>query len=451
MNEIDKKKRRANWPGIEASLRACSEVYVSPKYKSAMKKYYIEGIEPEWWKGGPGLILRLICDPGATQEKWECWKEEDNPGKGTWRRFMNIQCETNIYMGGNSPFGGREEEIYDYFFSDLFKPYKRQLTEEDIYEYAQGALRPFVKTIGGISLATHSQVCREVDRLVQGVKAQSPASYRFEKEMNTGREIYELVFCPIAWAYQHPDKFDQKLKVPIRTLYKFLTNPKVSPLLRDTFDDIVEKNLESYAEQTGAGGLVSACFQYRSKAQLQAVLPLLSPHTRYPYNADTPEDRVVGLPRPTEEKRNRTSYRAISYLWKSGFIADRVSVVDDRTLFVQFRAPLGWHCLEYSLHALRQDVTSLEARITSAKPLPKDDGKRKQYARCVFVVEPLLGQSSVGASMIKGGVEFVQVTKGSDRILDKYLKRNCTLEEVLPELLVSEYSVIQEKGTSGHH
>ena len=129
MTEIDIKQRRANWPGIEASIRAYGEHYVSPNNKSAMRKYYIEGEAPKlsFLRDGesPALIVRLMCEPQATEADWKRWIKECGIDRldGAMRAFMTLQKNAEVYMGNNSPFGGREAEIYNYFFADLMKPY----------------------------------------------------------------------------------------------------------------------------------------------------------------------------------------------------------------------------------------------------------------------------------------------------------------------------------------
>ena len=451
MTEIDIKQRRANWPGIEASLRAHDYVYVLPKDKPTMKKYYIEGAEPDLFLGEIGLIARLMCEPQSTEADWKRWKSEHsmNALGGAMRAFMNLQENKSVYMGNNSPFGGREAEIYEYFFADLMKPFKRQITEVDIYVLAKRTLPQYIYDIGAVKLATYTQAFRAVDYYVRGVEEWT---HPLDPNVNVeDHRTYAKVFCPIAFVYKNPKNFDQRLKDPIRKLYQFLLDPDVSPLLRDTFNVAVKRSLDQYAEETGAGGVVSACFQYRSRALLEAVLPVLSPDTRYPHSVDTPEDRVVGLPTASVgDRQNRTSFRSISYLWQSGFIADRVVQIDDKTLFVQFKAPMCVGYLQNTLHALRQDLTDLEARIKAGKPLAKDAAKRKQYAKCVYTVEPLVGRSMIGASISGGNTEFVQIFRGLDSEIDKYFTRKKAMEDVLLDLLESEYSRIQDKGTSCH-
>ena len=347
MTKPNERQRRANWPGIEASIRAYGKEYVSPKNKAAMRRYYIEGVKPKlsFLQDGecPALIVRLMCEPHATEATWKRWKNELSISHlgGARRSFVKLQQNTNVYMGTNSPFGGREKQIYDYFFKKVGKSLNREITKEDIYALADSDLRHLIKDIGVIKLAKHSQVSREIDWFVrQGVEHRTTLHHRNENNEDDNH-TYAKAFCPIAIAHTHPGKFDPRLKYSIRKLFKLLGDSKVSPLLQNTFNESVTTSMNRYAEETGAGGLVSVSLRYNSKAQLQAVLPVLSPGTRFPFDRDTPEDRVVGLPiASVGNRQNRPSYRAISYLWKSGLVADHISQIDDKTVFIQFKAPL---------------------------------------------------------------------------------------------------------------
>ena len=436
---IDKKERRKNWPGIEFALRQYNRRYVSTKDKVAMRRYYIEGIEPKLtFRDSPNLLARLMCEPDATRKDWEKWKKENgNQLQNLKYKFMNLQ-NSEAYIGDNTPFNGRESEIYDFFFSDNDIPAEGSAYIDNyISEVIGSQFGRVIRYLGGIALPTHNLVGVHAFKLVETIRAQPKHPYIFYKKQDF--QPLANVLCPIAWAYQNPKFFDQKIEEPIRQLHELFVDPNTNDVLRETFASVIDAKLKQYVEECAAGGVVSACIQYNSNSQLRAVLPLLTPSTRFPFSTDTPKGAVLPLAKGvvTESRAHRESFNAIWHLWRSGFVARRCIELDNNRLFVQFSAPILRQNVENALSALVCDLTNLEERINGKDTLNKD--LRPRFAKCVYLVEPLVGRWMIGATTGRAEEGYSQLFQGDDNEIDRYFEQGQSPEVVLPELLESEY------------
>jgi hypothetical protein len=371
------------------------------------------------------------------------------------RRFLGVQRSSHIYFGENTPFGGREREIYDYFFTNLSRPpapgYTFPKNEKTLPRIViRSLLGATLKYISPLTVNPYCQYWRANEYAAKIVHSQPDLDYRFDRK----RDLRQLAlsFCPIEWGWRHAEQFDPLIAPVVHEARALLT--EVNPALRDAYEITIEEMLEQYVEDTAAGGRISACVRYQTNAQLQAMLPLLWPATRYPKHLDQPEGLVLALP-PTSDSGFRISRVLVENLWRVGFVPDRVIELDDRTLFVQARMPLFPEDMIRAVAALCHDATRLEERIKARPAEPSDEVYTDDvefndvdYAQGVYFVEPMHGRWRVGNLEISSNKVF---HAGGDARINRLVESGEPAEEFLPKILKSDYARIKKSGESFDH
>ena len=122
MRKVDKKQRRLNWPAVEQAIRWTLSSYVTGKNKAITRKYYVDGIEPVYAsmrRSQPDLLIRLLCEPEATEEQWAVWRKEYST-RDDFASVLLLQEDGigKFYFGNNSLFNGREAEIQALWYED---------------------------------------------------------------------------------------------------------------------------------------------------------------------------------------------------------------------------------------------------------------------------------------------------------------------------------------------
>ena len=244
----------------------------------------------------PNLFLRLLCEPEATKEQWEQWKEWDEKERHpSYRSARVLLHNPDLYFGNNSLFNRREADMEAFFFSVNFKEelenyykrhpksWQRKCEQRDI----SSVLFPIYGVIGQFNTMKRNPY--SIDSIsFENKLADAFAHLEVEKNLPViyDEDVHCMhllpKFCPIEWAYKHPDKFNPEIKPEVQRVRNYFLDEKTHPVLRQAYLQTVEKKLDEYVEHSGAGASMSVCLRYDHPDQLQAMVPLLYYETRYP-------------------------------------------------------------------------------------------------------------------------------------------------------------------------
>ena len=474
MNKIDKKIKRDNWPAIERALRHKLERFVMKETRSVTRRYYVDGIEPEYpenYDWGLDLTVRLLCEPDATLEQWAQWKTEAawKPEAGQMQlSYLYILYDVQFSFGKNSLFGKRDAQIHDYFFrrdnitdthgaSDTEK--QKAEREKNAYQNLVFWVQQCVVYIKRLKVNPYSQGYKGIESAIERVKHYSEKPYDLYQIIEPyGPTSYGLtsVVCPIELAYRHPEKFDPLIRPVVNLLHDFFVHPDTNSSLRDIYQQIVESQLDEYAEKTGAGGCLSVCIRYDTAEQLQAMLPMLYFDTRYPNKADDPEGAIRSLP-PIGNRSFRASFNIVMKFWEAGFEPERHVVLDDTTLFLEYTVPLSFSDNINLLIALQFDATNLEEKLDARSDLPDDDiDGDYDKAALVYLLRPLQGVWRVGAFQQRddNSLDYSdpanspqkELLEGDSEEIDSIVNRDVATEIILESLISSGCQIILDNG-----
>lgn len=461
---LEKKQRRENWEGIEAALRTASPVYVNKDNKTAMRRYYVDGTVAQLSMGPYGnpmplrLFALLLLEPCVSRDQWQEWEEEQSQRPGYHTGFFEMQKVTYHYFGENTVFEGRETEIYEFFYRKLAPK-----IGPDVYPHTLLSLGPAIDQISRMQVNPYSQIWRKDQEKFEQLSDVPDEKFNIDPHVAPDDWLYQShmpydplwlarSMCPIEWAYRNPEKFDSAIKPIVEKFRDYYLNTHVS--IREVYEKTIEANLVQWAEITCAGGQVSVCIEYERADQLEAMLPLLDPATRFPCKSDDPPNMVRALPL-RKGREFRASYVNVMDLWKAGFQVSKQLVLGDRTLFLQFGAPLRRDRMYWPLMVLSCDVTDLEARVKARKSMQDDEiGIKKKVGKVVYLIEPLVGKCRVGAVEKEyapdgGDIEFypgwLELQEGENEHIDGILETKDS-EQLMVDLL-KEYHLIRKEGS----
>ena len=474
MNKIDKKIKRDNWLAIERALRHDLERFVMKETRSVTRRYYVDGIEPEYpenYDWGLDLTVRLLCEPDATLEQWAQWKTEAalKPEAGQMQlSYLHSLYDVQFSFGRNSLFGKRDAQIHDYFFKrDIaastlgFNDTDKQKAEREKQAYKDLVFWVYrcTRHISRIKVNPFSQYYSGIEEAIERVMHYSEHPYNIHEIIEPyGPTNYGLTpaICPIELAHRHPEKFDPMIRPVVNLVHDFFVHPDTNSGLRDVYSQIVESQLDEYAEKTGAGGSLSVCIRYETAEQLQAMLPMLYFNTRYPNKADDPEGAIRSLP-PIGNRSFRASYNIVTKFWGAGFEPERHIVLDGTTLFLEYTAPLSFRDNIGILIALQYDARNLEEKINARSDLPDDDMNGDyDKAALVYLLRPLRGVWRVGAftQRIDNSLDFSdpvnspqkELLEGDSKEIDSIVNSDNNTEKTLESLMNDCYRLILEDG-----
>lgn len=407
-----------------------------------MRRWYVEGERPVL-RSKPDLVATLLCEPDLSESDWQALKDNlsANDKDYAYSSFMNLQVIDLLYFGQNSLFGQRENEIYDFFLSDCIvvtaEHYEDHLTQTLPRQISQS-----LKYVSTITSNPYCQLWRDVEIFHRAVSLAPNRQFKFDRRTDT-RELAQTL-CSIEWGYRHPDKFDSASAPVVQKLYDIFTDQNINASLRDAYSATIEDQLEIYAEKTAAGGRVCACFRYASKAHCDAMIPMLTPSTRVPRTTDQPDGVALALP-DSHGKELRISINLVLSLWRTGFSPVRYHQLDERTLYVEFVAPLMLDHARYALSTLRDDATNLKDRL-KARVDEKEDllFQGGVFADCVYYIESLVGSWMFGAMANEEG--DVELLPGDDPRIDRIVESGEAAEHFLFKIMNEDHSRIMASG-----
>ena len=477
MNKLDKKQKRLNWPAIEYAIRTAHSEYLRGKNKSLTRRYYVDGIEPVYSPPMPGLdspqvnlFLRLLCEPEATKEQWEQWKEENDENlQIAYRSVRGFQNHPDFYFGNNSLFNRREADMEAFFYNrnfdeelkSYYSRYPKSWKEKCVKRDIMWVLKPVRGVISRLNTMKRNPYAIDSHGFENNF-AQAIAHLEIEKDLPV---IYDedqhgkyllTVFCPIEWAHRHPDRFNPEIKPEVQRLRDYFLDEKTHPVLRQAYLQTVENKLDEYVEHSGAGARIRVCLRYDHPAQLQAMLPLLYHETRHPSKPDDPDGTIRAFSTGSNPGIRR-SYCTITGLRDIGFNADSHVVIDDRTLLVEFAVPIRWEPTRHALFSLGYDATNLEEKLKARKLMPGDYiDEEIDSAALVYLLVPIQGQWRVGAWARYFDLKLdldkpencpnKELVDGENEYIDKIVNQDMPVEKKMLMLLEDGFSVIRKKG-----
>ena len=407
-----KNKRRASWPAIENYFRQNNEdLLVNKHNKSTIKRYFVEGEEPEGYIYDPKVpkiakftyFHKLILEPNANRDQWVLWFDplsisaREGGGGVSFLKMLGGWRDNNIGygFGENSLFGGRENEIYEYFYEIEGRKLVYPVLDDEsltsllslpsciMYPMCRMKINPFY-----IGWRFAEPRFAEISKL-------SPD--RFEK-LDPESHVQDLAssMCAIEWAHRHPDKFDSAVEPMVALCRSFYVN--TTDTFRNIYSQTIETKLDCWAESTGAGGSMTIAIQYDTPEHLEAVIPLLTYKTRYPCNKDDEEGVVKALPL-LKGRNYRVSYYLIQNYWNSGFEVVRYEKTDARTLQIELCLPLGRLQLYPALNYLIVNSLNIEERLKARKNLPGDtlfEDEDPFVGKLVYIIIPMVGEPRIG-------------------------------------------------------
>lgn len=446
---MDKKLRRENWPAIETVLRHDRSLLLDKNNKANTRRYYIDGVMSEF-QGVNGsrplrVIERLLLEPDATKDKWAEWYEEV-PTHDSTKYFEYQGGRKNSighYFGNNSLFGGREEEIYDFFYKDNL--HKENLDKPLHFLLSAGG--SILNNASRMKLNSYNQNWRLSNRRFDQIM-EMPAAVFSKFNGNSDCQLLAKSMCMTEWAHRNILEFDSNLIPMIKSCRKFYIHSNQG--IKVAYEQTLENKLDLWVESTGAGGRMSICIRYDEPQYLDAILPFLHPETRYPCEAGDQTGLVRALPLLTG-RNFRTSYNLMLRFWNAGFVVKKREILDERTLYLELLIPLGRKLLYPVLSYLSRDATNFKEKISARKNMAGDDisDNDSQVGQLIYVVEPCIGKRRVGAipryveneSNSVGRLQrWIELTEGVDTKIDKIIEHNTDRESV--SLLLEQYDRI---------
>ena len=474
MRKVDKKQRRLNWPAVEQAIRWTLSSYVTGKNKAITRKYYVDGIEPVYpsmRRSQPDLLIRLLCEPEATEEQWAVWRKEYST-RDDFASVLLLQKDGigKFYFGNNSLFNGREAEIQALWYEDQLD----QLFALKLLSYRDGLekRREDRDILNVLSLFKNliNSNCKikrnpysfystsfnyELDFKVKCMEVEKDLPVNFDE--NEHCITLTHFFCPLECVYRHPERFNPQIQSRIKRLHNYFTNKETHAVLQHAYRRTIERQFEKYIEYSGAGASISVCIRYDHQDQLQAMLPLLYEETRYPCHADDPDGLINVLPDAGGDRGSRQSFKTVLNLWQAGFNAERHAVIDDVTLFLEFTVPLSWGLAQRVLYSLCADATNLQEKLKARKMLAGDNShEATDSSEMVYLLKPIAGgwragawNRNLSAGLTGENPEIVlktELEEGDNPDIDSIVNEDGSIETTLKRLLDEGYSIIRQKG-----
>ena len=379
---IDKKKRRASWPAIENYFRRRGDHLVNKLNKTTMRRYYVERERPrgamyDSYKPDAYIELshfeKLILEPDASKEEWEQWFDPTSDsahfsshGLGLLEIQGGWENHIGWGFGENTLFEGRENEIYEYFYNIEGRKSTYPVSEDESVTSLLSLPSCIRYPISRIKINPHYIGCRFAESRFEEVSGMP--SGRFKK-YDTTVHAHDLAssMCAIEWAHTYSEKFDSVIKPMVSLCRSFYTDS--NDTIKNIYESVVASQLDDWCEATGAGGTMTIAIRYETAEHLEAVIPLLTWKTRYPYTGEADEGVVKALPRYRDASL-RMSFRLIEKYWSCGFEVNEYRVVNSNTLLIDLTIPLSRLNLYPLLVHLIRNSSNLEERLKSRKKLP---------------------------------------------------------------------------------
>ena len=453
MNGVSRDQRSANLPGLHMALREVAPYDLRNGLSKELAAWYVEGKRTK--DGKYALLTTLACEPDADEARWnELRAVYRGQGKRipevsdqralldrwlTADRFISTGDNFAVYFGCNTILNGREEAIYKFFYQDLARGVST--AGDSLTKLVSNHTRRVLNWMKPLDVNPYAQGWQQADEFAAIVEAGLPRAMDFSAARDSA-SLREYI-CPVEWAHRNPTAFDSRLLPVVRTLRSAMLEATGRGPLAEAYEAVASNHLSHYAEQTAAGGTFSLCVRYDSAEELKAAELLIQPHTRYPYDGDMRDGLIRALPN-YDSRRWRLSSQVLRWSWTSGLTAFHMSRCDERTLFIQVKAPLGFQAVWSALVYLCYDLRNIEARANSTKEFPNDDAVQALPRDAICFVQPLRGRWRMVA--MGWGDHYAEVWEGEDAILDSVVGAGDTPADFMPAQMTDSLARVRRNG-----
>ena len=338
------------------------------------------------------------------------------------------------YFGQNTPFAGRESEIYEHFFKDIpFKLPPSRTKDIGLVNFMRPVLWDLMDYLAPHVINKYNQIWRHAELLTAFLTETDINSLQIDFE--TKIHAMALPMCALEWNYRNAHRYTPEIGSLLAGLHSAISSEKAHPKIHQLYAQNIEQGMSSFMEETAVGGVVSVLIHYDKKAQLDAMIPLLTPETRYPFSPETYDKICVPFPRDRNSQQIRSSYKGFYSLWNNGFQANRYEIVDSKTLFVEFAASTNLRKTQTAIEVLRSDMHNCIDRLNARRVETEDHRYKTIHFKIVYLIVPSCGRKRVGG-MPRGKLEetfdaWSEVYEGDDERIDEQLKSEKNEVELL--------------------
>jgi len=305
-----------------------------------------------------------------------------------------LQSDYHYYFGGNSFFQNQEKYIYDYFnFEEELSDFtflEGMREQNDLTSFLNVKQTPFCKIVKSLNVEEHLQVGRTIEDWFHRLR-KLPTDLTVDQR----DEWNDQFLCSIEWVCLHPERFNQQLVRLAMRAKEILEHKDVPDNVTSYYKNVVQDGLTNYAAESRAGGTVTICVRYETEEHLQAMLEVMNPATRYPFNQELPKDRIQHL--LFREGNIRVSQGILHSMWKAGTVFDSYEVIDGTTLTCTLRCGLFLFGTMEGISGLGYDARDIGERYKVKKPTRADAIiSRAKCATVSAVIEAIDGTWSAG-------------------------------------------------------
>ncbi|MBX2839622.1 MAG: hypothetical protein KTR35_22385 [Gammaproteobacteria bacterium] len=385
--------RENNWESYARVLEAHTTIRTKKEIKKAKPAYLGDAPLADL----PTNFSKLILAPEINDDTLAEIEDGFRSDRDRWdlkRRIIKLQRDRYFYFGKNSFFGGKEKVIYDYFEFDkqlenfTFTEGMRQ--EYDLSSFTRMGQYGFAKILFSISVEDHLQLDRSVQDWYYRLRAlPSDLKYPERNEQN------ERLMCGIEWVTRHPDDFRQPIVEIAQRIKEIFTDNSMPECVTSYYQSALDTYFDDYVKSSCAGGTLTVCVEYESEDHLSAMLEVLNPETRYPYEDKQEEGRVHHL--LARDGHIRVPQEIIHSMWKAGTVVDNHKIIDKTKLICTLKTGLSLQATTQGLQGLAFDARNLVERYHAKPPAPGDaiSADAKKVA-VTAVIEPIEGAWSAG-------------------------------------------------------
>ncbi|MBX2835410.1 MAG: hypothetical protein KTR35_01065 [Gammaproteobacteria bacterium] len=392
---VDLTIRKKNWRPVANLLR-------SDKRRSAEKMKHYKSIylgKSDFRQAGYSM-LELILAPDFNDETLEAIEagigREIN--RQSFRRsFLRIQADYHFYFGSNSFFNSQDKRIYDFFgFDDELKDlvFQRKARKKyDLTDFMNIRTYPFYSYLMKLTADDNLQTGRTVEQWHRRLRALPSDIQAIGKDDWT-----DELLCAIEWGSRHREHFDKNVAALTVRARSIFDDSDVPDNVKSYFQKTVDKRLQQYLVDHGAGGKMTVAVRYESEEHLDAMLPVLNPNTRYPFDSGREEGCIYEL--ILRRGYLRASDNIIHSLWKQGTVFDKIEKYDQTTLVCELKAGLSRGPTIHGVQGLAYDARDLTNRYLAKKAADDDVSCAvAKKSNVALVIERLDGGWSAGNAL----------------------------------------------------
>lgn len=441
--ESGRQRRRKTWPVIRRVLRdrRVRETELKEIYQPA----YLDGQSIPLDNVGRDLIGYLLCHPQASKRDWTRLKRDFGSQLLEMSRssFMDLQTKSGYYFNTNTLFSGKEEEVYSFFFEDVWK----LSTERSSATHPATIVTANLFAVQGfLSLMHHnpfSQVWREIDQFQRVLElSRGRARVSDVGERHNDIRYADLIMFDVAFICRYRSLFPDVAVQHAQRIECLATDADLDAQLTNMYERVVEEKMMRYAGKFASGGRLSFAIKFPDSESMEAAYALLFEKTRYPNTPNADPGVPMLLPRFNGMENEPPSFILVNSLWQVGFRVDAAARLDDQTLCARTTCPLRLDSILRVMKGLCDDMTSTERRIRGKNRFQNDYRDEATIGKGVYCIEPVVGPPRVGTLGYRN--DRVQ-TKGFNSAVKRSLSSLDDLELSMRALL-SERARIYKSG-----